>query len=263
MKVIRILKDKLKNKLSYDEIYAFNNLKHYFWQINWLKTIWFNHKALPFKQAIKIPFIISYNVKIRRIGKIVLPESIHPGMISIGVVKIREYDSNFNPTYFTNNGTLIIRGNVKIHPGVKLFIKSNACLDLGVRINIGSNSKIICYKTIQIGNDFRMSWDGQIFDTDFHFLYNIEQDKYYPRNKPVIIGSNVFIGNRCTIGKGTNIPNGSVVSCVSKVSGIFDNEGENLLISGNPAIVIKKGVNIGSGWFLEEEAKTAKLLEEQ
>lgn len=263
MKIIRNIKKVLKNKLSHDELYAFNNLKTFFWQINWLKTIWFNFKALPFKQAIKIPFIISYNVKIRKVGNIELPDSIHTGMVSIGVIKIIEYNSNFEPIYFTNHGTLRFHGNTKIHPGVKLFIKSGACLDLGARTNIGFNSKVICYKLIKLGNDFRMSWEGQIFDTDFHFLYNIEKDKYYQRTKPVIIGKNVFIGNRCTIGKGTEIPDGSVVSCVSKVSGVFSDEGENLLLSGNPAKVIKKGLNIGSGWFLEEEAKIAKLLEEE
>lgn len=261
MSILRKLKESFIRSQSYDKLYALRNLRYYFWSINWLKTIWFNFKALPFKQAVRIPFILSYNVKIRKVGRIELTDQVHPGMVSIGVVKISAYSSNSNPTYISNNGTLKIKGNIKIHPGVKMYVNPNACLDLGKRVNIGFDSKIICYKSIRIGDDFRMSWEGQIFDTDFHFLYNIEKDKHYPRIKPVYIGDDVFIGNRCTIGKGTVIPRGSVVSCVSKVSGDFTEEGEHLLLSGNPAKVIKKNVSMGSGWFPDEEARIAAIIE--
>ena len=44
--------------LSYDELCSLRMLKMHFWYINWIKTIWFNFKALPFKKAIKIPFVI-------------------------------------------------------------------------------------------------------------------------------------------------------------------------------------------------------------
>lgn len=262
MNVRRYIKEYIENRLSYDAIYSLKNLKLFFWQINWFKTLWFNFKAFPFKKAIKLPFIISYNVKIKSIGNIELTGTIHPGMVSIGVIKISGYDSNSNPVYFTNKGTLKIAGNVKIHPGVRFCITPTSCIELGKRVNIGFDTKIISYKHIKIGNDSRISWECQIFDTDFHFLYNIEKDKYYQRTRPVIIGDNVFIGNRCTISKGTVIPNGSVISCVSKVSGDFTTEGENLLITGNPAKVIKKGVNMGSGWFPKEEERISKMLNE-
>lgn len=262
MKLRKKIKEYVENRFSYDTIYSFRYLKSFFWQINWLKTLWFNFKVLPLKKAIKLPFIISYNVKINSIGKIELTGDIHPGMVSIGVIKISDYDSNANPIYFTNKGTLKIEGNTKIHPGVRLYIAPTARIDLGRRVNLGFNTKIISYKHITIGNDSRISWECQIFDTDFHFLHNIEKDKYYQRTKPVIIGENVFIGNRSTIGKGTIIPNGSVISCVSKVNGDFKAEGENLLITGNPAKIIKKGVNMGSGWFPKEEERISKMQNE-
>lgn len=262
MNIRKYIKERIENRLSYDAIYSLKYIKSFFWQINWIKTIWFNFRVLPFKTAIKLPFVISYNVKIHSIGNIELTGESHLGMVSIGVIKISDYDSNATPIYFTNRGTLRINGNVKIHPGVKLYTSSNACIDMGRRVNLGFNTKILCYKHITLGNDSRISWECQIFDTDFHFLHNIENDKYYQRIKPVIIGENVFVGNRCTIGKGTIIPNGSVISCVSKVNGDFTTEGENLLLTGNPAKVIKKGVNMGSGWFPKEEERISKMLNE-
>ena len=112
-----------------------------------------------------------------------------------------------------------------------------------------------------IGNNVQCSWDTQILDSDFHFLYNIEKNKYYPRTKEIVFGNDVFIGNGCTVGKGTVLPDGCVVSCISKVSGDFTNEGMNLLIAGNPAKVIKKGVSISSGWYPEKEKEIAKIIE--
>ena len=95
-----------KNK-DYEEICCLQNIKRYFWQINWFKTIWFNFKALPFKKAIKLPFIISYNCKINNIGLIVLKNKIFPGMISIGVVKINSLETNEDKVIFTNYGKII------------------------------------------------------------------------------------------------------------------------------------------------------------
>lgn len=248
--------------LSYDELCSLRMIKIHFWYINWIKTIWFNFKALPFKKAIKIPFVISYNTTIKNIGKIELSEEIHTGMISLGVSRVPGIDSNLNKIFFCNNGTLKIKGNLHIHSGVLILISDKATVELGERVKFGCKTRIICRNSIVVGNDFRMSWEGQMFDTDFHFLYNIEKDTYYPRNKPIIIGDNVFVGNRCTIGKGTVIPSGSVISCVSKISGDFLDDGENLLLSGNPAKVIKKGVNMGNSWFLEREHEISKIFKE-
>ncbi|MBO7239542.1 MAG: hypothetical protein J6V23_03575 [Bacteroidaceae bacterium] len=256
------LKKKIAERLSYDERCSLSMLKTYFWHINWIKTIWFNFKALPFKKAIKIPFVLSYNTTIKNIGKIELCDEIHTGMISLGVSRVPGIDSNLNKIFFCNNGTLKIKGNLHIHSGVLILISNKATFELGKRVKFGCKNRVICRNSIVIGNDFRMSWEGQMFDTNFHFLHNIEKDKYYPRNKPIIIGNNVFIGNRCTIGCGTIIPSGSVISCVSKVGGDYSKEGENLLLSGNPATIIKKGVNMGNSWFVEKENEISKMFNE-
>lgn len=237
-------------------------IKNSFWEINWIKTIWFNFMALPFKQAMKIPFIIGYNVKIQSIGKIILHKKCYTGMISLGVMKIPMWESNSVQLIFTNYGTVVFSGRAKFHPGVKLSISQNALLKLGDKVSFGYNCRIITQHTISTGDNFRISWEGQIFDTDFHYLQKIESEKIYIRKKPVIIGNDVFLGNRVTIGKGTVIPNGCVISCCSKINGDFSSQGENLLIVGNPGKVVSKGYIMGSGWQLDKEKKIAKELNE-
>ncbi len=244
-----------------DRRFSMSVIRRFFWRINWLKTLWVNFKALPLRQAVKIPIIVSKNTIIRNVGKIEFSDNVYPGMLTIGLIYISSFEVTNPKTLFNNQGTLRIGGNVKMHPGVKLYIRKGAQLTVGNHVGFGSNSKVVCCKSITIGNDVRVSWESQLFDTDFHFLYNVEKEKYYPRLKPVIIGDDVFIGNRTTIGKGTVLPNGCVVSCVSKVSGDFSKDGSNLLIVGNPAVVVKKDVAITSGWRPDEEKRISKMIE--
>lgn len=247
--------------LAYDQKESLRLIKNSFWRVNWIKTIWFNFKILPFSKAVKCPVLVGRNVKVKNIGKINFTGSVYPGMVSIAVIKIPAIETNHAPTIFNNRGTLNIGGRLKFHPGVILAIIPNATITLGNRVGFGANTRVVCRKNIILGDDVRISWNCQLFDTDFHFLYNIEKDKYYQRTKEIVIGDNVFIGNGCTVGKGTVIPNGCVVSCISKISGNYVTEGENLLIAGNPAKVIKKGVNISNGWYPAKEADIAKILE--
>lgn len=252
---------KISRKMGTDQKESLYVIKNSFWKINWLKTLWLNFKVLPFKSAIKCPIVVAYNTKIKNVGKIIFTNEIYPAMVSLGVIRLSAFETNTIPLIFNNRGTIEIRGRFKVHPNAIISIVKGATIKIGNHVGIGAGAKVICRKSITMGDDVRCSWDVQILDSDFHFLYNTERDKHYPRTKEIFIGNNVFIGNGCTIGKGTVLPDGCVVSCISKVSGDFTNEGENLLIAGNPAKVIKKGVNISSGWFPEKEKEIAKLIE--
>lgn len=258
----RIKKILLNNGWTDDNIKALQMLKDNWLRVNWLKTIWFNLKALPFSQAIRLPFVIGWNVRILNVGTIVMNTKATPGIVSIAVMHLRTMESNTDKTILCNDGTIIFGGRTKFHPGAKVTIYPNAHLTMGNRVGIGALSKLVCSQSISIGNDVRISWCCQIFDTDFHFLSNIEKNKIYPRRKPIIIEDNVFVGNSCTIGKNTYIPQGSVVSCCSKVSGNYKDEGTNLLFVGNPAKVVAHGFKISNSWFPEIEIEIAKQMNE-
>lgn len=249
-------------QLNYDQKESLRVIKNSFWKINWLKTLWLNFKVLPFKSAIKCPIVVAYNTKIKNIGKIIFTNKIYPAMVSLGVIRISAFETTANPIIFNNRGTLEIGGRFKVHPGSVLAIVPGATIKIGNHVGFGANTKVVCRKAIKIGNDVRISWNCQVLDSDFHFLYNVEKDKYYQRTKEIIIGNNIFVGNGCTIGKGTIIPDGCVISCISKVCGDYTNEGENLLFMGNPAKIIKKGVNISNGWYPEKEKEIAKQINE-
>ena len=259
---------KLKNLFhkrgwSDDSIESLRVIKKRFFRINWLKTIYYNFRTLPLHQALRIPIIIGYNVKVNKMGNINLNTKASPGMISISVIKIDGWESNAEKTIISNYGQIIFGGRAKIHPGVRLVVYPDAHLVMGNRVLLGSMTKLICCKSITLGSDIRISWNCQVFDSDLHFLYNKKTEKIYERTKPVTIGSDTFVGNNVTIGKGTQLANGTVISCCSKVSGDFSQGGEGQLLTGNPAHCIGTGYEMTSGWFPEQELEISRRVEEQ
>ena len=123
---------------------------------------------------------------IEKILSILLDEDKAKGIHYLFVI-----EDGFSRLVVKNSGTIEIGGLFICQTGVKILIREGAVFSVADKVKFGHLSKVVCHKKISIGNDFRMSWECQIFDTDFHFVYNTEKNKYYPRLKPVIIGNDV------------------------------------------------------------------------
>lgn len=137
-----------------------------------------------------------------------------------------------NPETFINIESGSMEGHAYIGSGCKI----NCCggkLELnGCTVNV--NNQIICADNIYIGINTLISWDCLIMDTNFH-EFNGDNN-----SEPVHISSDVWIGARVTILKGTFIAPGCVVAAGSVVKGQFIEE--SCLIAGNPAKVVKTGI---------------------
>ena len=116
---------------------------------------------------------------------------------------------------------------------------SEAEIHIGDNVGI-SGATIYARKSIKIGKNTHIGGNAKILDNDFHPL-EIEarnaDDKEKIGTRSVVIGENCFIGCNSLILKGTTLGNGCVVGAGAVVSGTF---GENCVIAGNPARVIKK-----------------------
>jgi acetyltransferase-like isoleucine patch superfamily enzyme len=93
--------------------------------------------------------------------------------------------------------------------GVTVEVNQNAKLESGY-LTVNSNSTIISHKEITIGNDVMIGRNVVIYDSDFHTLNNKENI-----SEPVMIGDHVWIATNCTILKGVQIGNGSVIAAGS------------------------------------------------
>jgi acetyltransferase-like isoleucine patch superfamily enzyme len=134
-----------------------------------------------------------------------------------------------------DNSKLIINGIVSTGPGVTLHLSKNAVLELGNNVWIGANSKLVCYKSIKIGDNSLISWEVEIRDSDMHRLTSDS----FEVSKPIEIGSRVWIGSRATIQKGVRIGKGSIVANGAIVT---KDVPTNCLVGGVPARVIRENV---------------------
>lgn len=204
------------------------------------KTICFDFHHLPLQQAYKLPIWISYNVKIKMGGKILLNNhnNIKTAMVRIGFHEVPVCGSQDQTLLkLAKNGKLIFNGTAHIGHGTKIYVAEGGQLHLGNNFAISASSQINCYKKITFGNDIQFSWNCLIMDSDNHKIFD-ENGNIINKPREIVFGDKVWIGCRTTILKGSVIPSNCVIGACSLVSGKkFENDS---IIVGNPAKSIKK-----------------------
>ena len=116
-----------------------------------------------------------------------------------------------------------------------IFIKDNTTME-------SRNSIASCEgKSITIGRDCMLSHDIDIRNTDSHSILNNKGERINP-SEDIWIGNHVWIGMRCIILKGSNVPSESVVAAQSMVTKSLKAP-EHSLIGGIPAKTIKSDIS--------------------
>ena len=202
------------------------------------KTIYFNFKYLPFRQAIQIPIMVSKKVYLWQIGgQIKLDCPIRSRMIQIGYGDVGIFDKKVSRSIWQVSGTVVFKGRANIGHGSKLSV--GGTLVLGNGFTITAESSIVASNRIEFGENCLLSWDTLIMDTDFHNVRDKLGNILNPSN-PIIIGNKVWIGCRCLILKGASIPDNSVIGANSFVGKRL--EKENALYGGQPARLLKEEI---------------------
>lgn len=243
------------------------------YRINLWKTIIFNVSNFPFMTATRLPIVFYGKCQtISGGGDIMLNVKPRYGILKIGDNNSWTYGIKRKPTevtYICINGTLKINGdNISILNGCKVYIKKKACLSLSKDIIISSRTKIHCANYIEIGSHVWVSWENQIFDTNMHY---IDENGIVRNNKGTVkIDDNCWIGNRCTLQKGTNLPKYTIVAQSSIVNKDFTDSPSGT-IAGMPAKLIKEGTrkifdsqleNKLDNWFWDHPAEKCVAISE-
>lgn len=184
------------------------------------KTFVFNLKYFPFCIAIKFPVFLTGKVKVlnckRGLIQFNSPEGIKRGILVLGKID-REYTYD-KPVLLNILGRLVINGSGFYHiaPGGIIYVGPDAVMEIGNNFSVSHDIKFYIRTSLKIGDDNMWSYYNIVMDNDGHPI--IDRDgKIINSNKGIIIGNNVWIGCRCTILKGTNIPDGSIIGTNSIV----------------------------------------------
>lgn len=206
-----------------------------------LKTIYFNFKYLPFKQAIRLPILVSKKVSLREArGQVVINSEIRTGMIKIGFSGVGIFDYKYSRTIWQVAGKVVFNGRAHIGHGSKISVGPEGRLVIGDNFIITAESSIVASeKTVEFGNDCLLSWDVLIMDTDFHSILDANSSVVNP-SRDVKIGNHVWVGCRTTILKGSDIEDNCIIASNSLVTKSLT--GTNKLFGGQPARELKSNV---------------------
>lgn len=204
-------------------------------RLNWFKTLYLNFRTQPFKTAIQLPFYVYGKLDIHSLkGDIIIDAPIKKGMIKIGLRELDLLPVSYLPNQLYNTGKLIFNGPVMISGGVSLSI-DGGILDIGSCCTIGGGCLIKSTNSIKIGANTRITYSCIVFDSNVHYVKNIETGVIKRNNGPIVIGKNCWINGGAYIGKDAVVPDYSIVARNSLVNKDFTKEGTNLFLVGNPA----------------------------
>ena len=213
-----------------------------FARTSWLKSLYLNFAMLPFRQAIKLPIIVSrYTYFYSLPGRIELTSPPRFGMIRFGYFGEDVITPKDTRTLLQIEGVMRLAENVHFGNGVVIRIEPDASFEVETNVRISNRTKIICYDNVKICHDTRIAWECQIIDTTFHYMRNMNDNSVTELTKPIVIGAHNWIGNRCNIMKGAVIPNYTIVAAGSLCNKHYDFP-QYSLIAGLPAKLIKTGI---------------------
>ena len=204
-------------------------------RISIIKTIRFNFHYFGIKGVIKTPVLIAKNIKIKALKGKCHIQSFKRGSIRIGIYDCNFYEKRANRGIWQNYGEVYFGSGIEIYLGAKIYNKGLLKFGNGFR---AAQMQISCNKHIEFGNNTIVSWDTLFLDSDYHKIYNLNEEVPFNVDKSIIIGDNVWIGCRCTILKGAKLANNTILAANSLLS--KEIKTENCIVSNNN--IIKTGI---------------------
>ncbi len=231
----------------------------FFFSINWVKTLYFNFKMFPFRIAKQLPVYFYGSVKFSGLtGSVHINAPIKRGMIGFGQ-RFEKMTRSKGTAEFILNGTLVFNGHAHFGKDVFFCVESNAHCEFGFMGCLGSDVKLICTNKIIIGNWAGIGYESQIIDTNSHPMKNTLTGEYYPLTGPIVIGNHNAISNRVSIMANTQTPDDCVVASNSLCNKDYTSLGNNILLGGVPAKLVKN--NYARDWEIEKDMlKKAKRV---
>lgn len=141
-------------------------------------------------------------------------------------------DSRYDSAIKIEKGDFNLGGYSKF-AGSLIWIRFGGGLKIGEYTNINHGTEIRCDKIVKIGSFCQISYNIRIWDTNTHEILSKEERRkrtidYFPtygkelsrpQTKPVIIGDDCWIGENCSILKGSEIGNECILGYHTFISG--------------------------------------------
>lgn len=206
---------------------------------NWFNpfaTFWLNIRSFPLPQAVKFPVWVYGRPKLRCLsGSMKVIGRVNSGMIVFNKIRMMAPNLMTTQTEIVNQGTIEFLGSGEIGTGNKIVTYFGSLLRIGNCFKIQDQVNIGCMKNISIGNFTWVTHRCQIFDSNYHYLVNLEDNSVKNNTCPILIGNYCWIGNSTTISGGAQIPDFTTVASNSLVNRTTNSIPKFSIIGGTPA----------------------------
>jgi acetyltransferase-like isoleucine patch superfamily enzyme len=204
------------------------------------RTLRFNFRYFPVIVAVKLPVFLFRGVRLKQMkGNVLFGfPNLKPGCVRIGGESYG-FQTRYHQTIWEQlGGTVIFGKDTRIGKGTLISVGLNGKLRLGNHVNLGGNDRVVCKKSITIGDHTMVAWDVQIIDTDFHPTVNTIFKTTNCAEKPIVIGSHNWLGFGSAILKGTVTPNNCIVAANTTINHDYGEMGENILLGHEPSVKV-------------------------
>jgi acetyltransferase-like isoleucine patch superfamily enzyme len=204
------------------------------------KTLYFNLRCLPFREAIRLPVLVSHRVALYDLsGTVTIRAPLRPGLVLLGFGEVGAFDYKRSRSVWQVAGEVVFEGPARLGNGFKLSVADTGTVSFGSEFVLSAESQIVSRERIEFGRGCLVSWNVLVLDTDYHPLIGEDGEPGSPE-APVVLGDRVWLGARSCVLKGVRLADGTVVAAGAVV--VRSEAESNVILGGNPASVVREGV---------------------
>ena len=158
--------------------------------------------------------------------------------------RLGDYGTFMRPWYIAVNGenislgrcaTVVAEPDQRVAIGVWGEAQGEGEIVIGDYVMISPGVRISASRSIRIGDSCMLANGVYITDSDWHGVYDrVARDS---ASNPVVIGDNVWLGDRATLLKGVSVGDNSIVAASAVVT---KDVPANVIVAGNPAVVVRQ-----------------------
>lgn len=182
-----------------------------------LKTARFNLHYFGWG-GVRFPVLVSRNYVLTNLqGKVSIANP-RTGCVRLGYSGVGIFDHRFDRGIWQCTGEVSFEGTAFFGQGSKISVGADGRLDVGSDFRNTAKGEFVCHERMRLGAGSLVSWDTLFMDSDTH------QVDGKPASASVTLGDGVWVGCRCLVLKGADVPDGSVLAAGATVTKALEPE---------------------------------------
>lgn len=203
------------------------------------KTLYFNFRSLPFRQALKLPIYLYRPNLVSCKGNVEIRGGVKHGMIRLGFNNVSIYPQN--GIMIENRGTIVFNGCCSIGNDSYISVARRSTVSFGNEFEATGSFKLASYDGVVFGDRVSVGWNSLFIDTDFHRLTR-DDGKPVKAYGKIQVGNNVWFGNNCMVLKNTIVPDFTTVAAGTMISKPLDILEKSVVGNKKPVVVLRQGI---------------------